>query len=61
VVGENWHPSRYGPDDQIGAANLLTPDVVRAALGLVREGRVLSLGLELNGRAPGHPPRKFEH
>lgn len=61
VVGEGWQRSKYGPDDEIGAANLLTPETVRAALGLVREGRVLSLGLELNSKAPGYPPRRFEH
>jgi hypothetical protein len=60
LLGESWHPSKYGADDQIGAANLLTPDVVRSALALVRQGRVLSLGLELNRKAPGYPPRKFE-
>jgi kynurenine formamidase len=60
LLGESWCPSKYGPDDQIGAANLLTPDVVRSALALVRQSRVLSLGLELNREAPGYPPRKFE-
>ena len=61
VLGEGWQRGKYGPGDQIGAANLLTPEVVRRALGLVRQGRVLSLGLELNARAPGHPPRRFDH
>ena len=61
VVGEGRQRSKYGPADEIGAANLLTPEVVRDALALVRQGRVLSLGLALNPGAPGYPPRRFEH
>lgn len=57
----SWYPSRYGPDDQMGAANLVTPEVTLRALTLVKLGKVLSLGLELNDKSPGHPPRKFEH
>ena len=37
----NW--GRWGDDDQLGALNLLTPDKVRAAAALVREGRSVSL------------------
>jgi hypothetical protein len=33
-----WFPSRWGPDDQAGALNEITPDVVLAAVGLVRTG-----------------------
>jgi hypothetical protein len=33
----NW--LRWGEDDELGAVNLLTPDVLRRAAGLVREGR----------------------
>jgi hypothetical protein len=29
----DWYPSAYGPNDEIGAANLLTPDVVKQAVG----------------------------
>jgi len=36
----NW--GRWGADDQLGTLNLVTPDVRRAAAGLVREGRSVS-------------------
>ncbi len=36
---EQWWPSRYGPDDQIGALNEITPANV-AATRLVRQGEV---------------------
>lgn len=38
----NW--GRWSDDDEIGALNLVTPERVRAAAGLVADGRVVSLG-----------------
>jgi kynurenine formamidase len=38
---------RWGAEDQRGALNLLTPDRVHAAAGLVRTGAVVSCGREL--------------
>ena len=43
----NW--GRWGADDQRGALNLLTGDVVRSALGSVKQGQVLSLSLPIKG------------
>lgn len=44
-TGSNW--GRWGADDEAGALNLVgTPEVIRAA-GLVRTGRVISLGQQL--------------
>jgi kynurenine formamidase len=45
-------PSRYGPDDQIGAANEITPDVVRAAAALITTGKRYSLGQVLESDSP---------
>jgi kynurenine formamidase len=47
--------SRWGPDDEIGAANELTPDRVAAAIALVRDARVLDLSLPLSAVAPRMP------
>ena len=33
----NW--GRWGDDDELGTLNCITPDMVRAAAGLVRSGR----------------------
>ena len=41
----NW--GRWGADDQIGTLNNVTPQDVVAAAGLVRRGKVFSLGLSL--------------
>lgn len=46
----NWN--RWGEDDERGAANHLTGDVVLAACAAPRAGRVYNLGIELNRNAP---------
>lgn len=43
----NW--GRWGADDERGALNLITPDVVRAAVGSVRTGRTYHLGIPIQG------------
>jgi len=49
----NWE--RFGPDDERGTLNFITPERVLAALALPRQGRVISCGLpfERNGPARG--------
>ncbi|HLH68696.1 MAG TPA: cyclase family protein [Candidatus Dormibacteraeota bacterium] len=42
----------FGPDDQLGTINLLSPDRVRKATGLVREGTVYNLVLPLGAVDP---------
>ncbi len=51
----NW--GRWGPEDEIGTANFVTPDVVLAATRLVRRGEVISLAVPLNPRTPTDPSR----
>jgi kynurenine formamidase len=61
--GSNW--GDFGPDDELGRLNLLTPERVKAALAEVQEGRSFCLSLPLD--YPGgnilnprrHPPRRF--
>ena len=60
-AGSTW--GDWGPDDQLGRLNLLTPDKVRKAVAEVQEGRTFCLSLPLD--YPGgtvvnprrHPPR----
>jgi kynurenine formamidase len=47
-----WWPSRYGPDDQIGTLNEITPEVTAKAARLVRQGRTLDLGRVLDSDTP---------
>jgi kynurenine formamidase len=41
---DRWYPSRWGADDQRGAANRLTPAKVLQAKELIRQGRIYQLG-----------------
>ena len=48
--GDNW--GRWGADDERGAVNLLTPEVVLEALRRPTTGKVYQLGIELKRDAP---------
>jgi kynurenine formamidase len=55
----DWCKSKWGPDDEIGAANLITPDSVMAASKLVTTGKVYALGGETNATTPAFAPRTW--
>jgi kynurenine formamidase len=49
----------WGPDDQVGSLNELSPELARKALSLARTGRVYDLGMTYERRSyrwPGHSP-----
>jgi kynurenine formamidase len=52
-----WYPSKWGPNDEIGAANYLTPAVALNAAKLVKTGKTYSLGITVNTTTPAYPPR----
>jgi kynurenine formamidase len=52
---------RWGPDDERGALNHLTPERVAAAAGLVRSGRTVSLSHPLNTEREPDNPEPAEH
>lgn len=57
---EAW--GRWGPDDERGALNLIDSDAVRAAVKLVRSGKVFSLGQPIVSSMPTPPRRpRFNH
>lgn len=43
-IGEKFWPSEFGPDDQRGAANRITPETVVGAARLIQTGQVYQLG-----------------
>jgi kynurenine formamidase len=50
----NW--GRWGADDELGTFNLITPEVRRAAAGLVKQGRVVSMTRPIDTKAgPANP------
>ena len=59
LAQEDWTESPYGPEDEIGAANLLTPERVAAAADLVTEGVTYPLGIVVDSSTPAFPPRSL--
>ncbi len=55
----NW--GRWGADDERGALNYLTPELVTAAVGLVRDGRTISLSRSLNTEHEPDNPEPADH
>lgn len=51
--------SRFGPTDQIGNLNYVTPEKTLAATKLVTTGKSYRLGIETNKDTPAYPPRTF--
>jgi kynurenine formamidase len=43
-IGPRWWPSEFGPDDQRGAANRMSPEKVLRANKLIAKGQVYQLG-----------------
>ena len=57
VAEDGCEPSRWGADDEIGSANLITAESVLAASELITTGKVYSLGIAIDGTTPAFPPR----
>lgn len=58
-IGPRWWPSAWGPEDQRGSANRVTPERVRSAAGLIREGRIFALGRTYEHGMPNPGKRHF--
>jgi kynurenine formamidase len=55
----NW--GRWGPDDERGTLNYITPDHIRAAARLVRSGSSVSMAIPINKIAGPDNPRPPAH
>ena len=54
----NW--GKWGPDDERGTLNYITPDTIVKAAALVRKGAVFSLAIPFNAKGPQiNQPRRF--
>ncbi len=56
---KNW--GRWGPEDDRGTLNYLTPDKVAAAAALVRNGRTVSMAIPINKAAGPDNPNPAVH
>ena len=57
---QDWTKSKWGPDDEIGAANYMKPELVLKAAQLVKTGKTYALGFPLDSKMPAYPPRGFK-
>ena len=56
---QRWWPSTFGEDDQLGMLNYINDAKRRAAMALVREGRLYDLSHVLDESGPVFPGRYF--
>src|ERR1700709_642381 len=52
--------SKWGPNDEIGAANYMTPELVVKAASLIKTGKTYALGIPVDSKTPAYPPRTFK-
>ncbi len=57
--GTNW--GKWGPKDQLGTLNYITPEVIAAAGKLVKTGKVFNLAQDLKPNTPGWVGRTYRH
>ena len=55
----NW--GKWGPEDQLGAWNYITPEKTAAAAKLVKKGKIFNLAIDLKPNQPGWAGRWFRH
>lgn len=60
LATDDWTKSKWGPDDQIGAANNLSAEKVLEASKLITTGKTYALGIETNSQTPAYAPRSFK-
>ncbi len=52
MAEEKWWPSRWGPDDEAGNTNYMTPAKTLAATALIKQGIVVKLGHDYHADMP---------
>ena len=57
---QDWTKSKWGPNDEIGAANYMTPELVVKAAALIKTGKTYALGIPVDTKTPAYPPRTFK-
>ncbi|WP_411897384.1 cyclase family protein [Elizabethkingia occulta] len=55
----SWYTSPYGKGDEIGAANLMTPELVLQSVKLVKKGKTLPLAVPVDKDLPAFRHRSF--
>ena len=56
---KSCYPSKWGPADQKGAINNITPAKTLEASKLIKRGKSIRMGIETNSKTPAYAPRTF--
>ncbi|MFK7838632.1 MAG: cyclase family protein [Sulfitobacter sp.] len=59
AFAQDCAPSKWGADDTIGSANLVTPERTLAATKLIKQGKSMPLGITIGSDTPAFPPRSL--
>ncbi|MDQ2092046.1 cyclase family protein [Marimonas arenosa] len=59
ALAQDCAHSKWGAEDQLGSANLVTPERTMAALKLVKQGKSVPLGIVIDATTPAFPPRSL--
>ena len=59
LAAAECQPSKWGADDEIGSANLVSPEGTLAATKLVKQGKSHPLGIVIDSNTPAFPPRSL--
>jgi kynurenine formamidase len=59
VIAQDCTPSKWGADDEIGSANLVTSENTLMAASLIKQGKSLPLGIVIDANTPAFPPRSL--
>lgn len=57
AMAQDWTKSKWGPTDEIGAANYMKPELVLKAAQLIKTGKTYALGIPVGSDTPAYPPR----
>jgi len=52
-------PSKWGADDTIGSANLVSAERTMEAAKLIKQGKSMPLGITIDAKTPAFPPRSL--
>ncbi len=59
ALAQDCKVSKWGKDDTIGSANLVTPERTAAAAKLVKQGKSMPLGIVIDSKTPAFSPRSL--
>lgn len=59
AVAQECEHSKWGADDTLGSANLVTPERTLEAAKLIKQGKSMPLGITIGPDTPAFPPRSL--